>query len=688
MKFKLSLNLNNINFSSVSNIIENIALWLMLVFTFVAPFAFLPIFISNAFDFPKWLLTAGTALLMAIMAGLYMFFEKKAIIPSNKFTIPLSLFAVAVLLSVFLNDSNKIAAFYGKAGLLLSFIVIVLSNLIVIKNKAKLLFYPLIGSAFVLSVLEILSFLGLTSKILRNEMFSAKTFTPMGMQLSLASFLLVILSMTLVYAFKNKLVVSKIVLFLLAGVQTVALVFAVSQILPGQPASIKTLPYSSGWSIAVDQLKTGKTALLGVGPDSFSIAFSQFRPAILNGSKDWFIRFGSSSNEILTIFTTLGLLGLLAFILTVLMFVKSSLAKKDDSTMSNALSVGLIVTILLFIFIPASYAMFFLVFILGIIVASSDDSDSLSFSHPIFYVLSGLVFVAGPLFLSYFLANAVLAEAAFGDSLRFANENKGAETYNAQIKAISLNPNIANYRVVYSSTNLALANSLASKKDITEDDKKNVTQLVYQSIREAKAAVALDPKNSIYWVNLAQIYRQLINFAQGSDQWALSSYVQAIRLDSTNPQLRLDLGGLLYSLNQYEQAIDQFKQAISLKPDFANAYYNLSYAYKQMKQYPQAYAAMQNVVNIIDANSADHERAISELNSLQALLPKEAQQATTSATKSTSQLTKPQPTPSPRAAGPLDINADQKKNLEPPVDQTAEKAGTATPSAAKTEVKK
>jgi hypothetical protein len=81
-------------------------------------------------------------------------------------------------------------------------------------------------------------------------------------------------------------------------------VFAVAQILPGQPANPKFLPFSNGWSIAIDQLKKGKTAFFGVGPDNFGVAFNQLRDANLNAGEDWYVSYASSSNELLTLATT------------------------------------------------------------------------------------------------------------------------------------------------------------------------------------------------------------------------------------------------------------------------------------------------------------------------------------------------------------------------------------------------
>ena len=88
------------------------------------------------------------------------------------------------------------------------------------------------------------------------------------------------------------------------------------------------------------------------------------------------------------------------------------------------------------------------------------------------------------------------------------------------------------------------------------------------------------------------IYRNIINVASGADGWTVAAYRQAITRDPNNPILRLNLGGIYYSAKNYNEASRSFADAISLKPDWANAYYNLSYALYQDKQYVDSYLAM------------------------------------------------------------------------------------------------
>ena len=89
------------------------------------------------------------------------------------------------------------------------------------------------------------------------------------------------------------------------------------------------------------------------------------------------------------------------------------------------------------------------------------------------------------------------------------------------------------YHIDFSRLNLLIANNIARKdKDkITEQDRQTIAQAIQAAIAEAKNVVALNPQRSTNWENLALIYRNIINVAQGADQWTIAAYQRAIVTD-------------------------------------------------------------------------------------------------------------------------------------------------------------
>jgi len=227
----------------------------------------------------------------------------------------------------------------------------------------------------------------------------------------------------------------------------------------------------------------------------------------------------------------------------------------------------------------------------------------------------------------YLLSRAYASEYFFKKSADGVVNNDIKKVYDNQRQAVILNPYIERFRSNFSQTNLLIANNLAQKKanTITEQDKQTITQAIQAAISEAKAVVALNPQKAENWQNLALIYLNIINAAQGADSWTISAYQRAILTDPQNPSYRVGLGGVYYSMKKYDDALKFFEQAISLKPDWPNSNYNYAWANFQVKNYPQAVNAMQNTLSLINpkTNKADYEKVQKELDDFKKMLPKE-----------------------------------------------------------------
>jgi len=209
---------------------------------------------------------------------------------------------------------------------------------------------------------------------------------------------------------------------------------------------------------------------------------------------------------------------------------------------------------------------------------------------------------------------------------------------------------------------LALAQSLSNQEEISDQDRNNIQVLIQQAIREAKIAANLNPQRSTNWNNLANIYRNLINIADGAGDWTFNSLQQAIIFEPANPLLRIDLGSLFYSFGLFDEAIDEFQRAVNLKPDHANAYYNLAFAYQAKEDWPRQALALQNVLQLVEPGSADYEKAQQELEEAMAKIPQPEEPAVTS--EEIEELQEPEPLPSP---------------MEPPIELPEESGPEITP---------
>mgnify|MGYP003971259499 FL=1 len=651
----------------------------------VSPIFFLPL-TTDFFSFQKQVLLLIVTAIALIAWSIHNIVTKAVRITLSPMLLPLILFSGVVITSLATNPPQTPDSWFGRGALYLILAVYYLLTTSLIKApktiKKIVNLFLLVTSG--LALWGILSSLG-AFEALGTSFLTAKTFSPAGSMLSLVGFLITTLPISLVLAFKTKASAKKMQYFLAAGLTISAIILVGFQLLPNQQLAVTLLPKLAGWSIAIDTLKS--KVLFGAGPSNFINQFTRFKPISLNQTNLWAVNFATSSNEYLHLLTTLGLGGLVTFGLMITGFLK--LTKHEPGTRTTALQLALklsvLTTLVLGLFIPFTTLIWItLVSYLSLAVGLNKGKTNTSKIKDIILTISAITMVDSsqevkvdtstqtfPGILPWLLAVPTIigislvgfnvgktyaAEIIFRNSLIAANQNLGGETYNLQIKALNTQSSIDRYRVAYSNTNFALANSLSQQGELTDQDQQTVTQLVQQAVREARVATQINPLKASNWENLANIYRQLVNFAEGSDEFAIASYTQAIQLDPANPRLRLDLGGLLFSLEKFPEAEDRFLEAVQLKPDYANAYYNLAQSYKSQEKYLEAYQALQQVGALIEPGTEDATKLQEEITQVQAMLPQAPAQTGADKTDPTTQLTKPSPLPeAPADLEPIEI---------------------------------
>lgn len=668
----------------VSELVAKSGFWVVAGAVFLLPLFFLPI-TSEFYEFNKnFLLIAASATLLLLLAVNFVV-DRQVKILRSPFGLPLLAILVSWLLSTVLRSPNRVDALMdpGQTGTILALCIFFMTaiNFVRSRKEMEILAYSLIASLGVLGLTAVLWGSGLMPKMLPASFLKSALWTPTGSPIS------TIVALVAGLPFVVTLLAREKKLTLVSGFLALTLLLQVAgagligwQLLKPENRPL-FLSQQAGWSIALEAAK--QSPLLGTGPSTFLYDFTQFRPVSYNLSSNWAFRFSNSSNYYLQLLATVGFLGLAAYLFLVarsyMVLVKSLRgAHNPEAPLSRIMAIaGTASATLLFasqLFVPASVVsmalsiMFLVIATVALKQAGSSlvteanidivAGNSTGYRSPLLPWIS-LVFALLLIVPSLYLAARVYAgEIYFQNALVAAGANDGKKTYDTLLLAMRQNPYRDAYRVIYSQTNLLLANSIAGNKNLTEADRTTVTQLIQQSIQEAKNAVALNPAKVSNVENLATIYRNLLNLAQGADQWTVASYRQAITLDPVNPNLRIAMGGVLYSLKSYDDAITFFQQAADLKPDLANAYYNLSSAYEQKGDNQKAYNAMQNVVQLVDKSSADYTKATQQLDALRQKLGSAAPaNQTSAATPST--LTTPAPIPSaavsPKIALPANL---------------------------------
>lgn len=416
---------------------------------------------------------------------------------------------------------------------------------------------------------------------------------------------------------------------------------ALQQLETNFPKEIQ-LPFAQSWKVSVSAFRDAP--FFGTGPSTYLFNFTTYKPAEFNLLSFWNFSFDTAYNEFLEVLGTMGIFGFLALIYFCIMILVNSWRNlaidTEDARLDNthvllpamAMS-GLLAIVLLAIHDTTLVSVVVTIFILAVLMMAQKSmrekvtelslgikaSTAGNNQFDLFPVILFVIYVIAAVAVLYNTVIMTAADYYHRQALVTANSN-GATTYTDLQKAEQLNPYVDLYRVDMAQTNFALANAIAARAkpgkngtlNLSTQDKQTIQTLLAQSINEAKASVLLSPNNARNWEVLASIYRNIDGVAQNSLAFSLSAYGQAIQLDPMNPSLRLDVGGIYYITKNYSTAIRFFTDAANLKPDYANAYYNLSIAYSDNNDIPDALTVANQTVVLLQSNpnSPDYKVAV------------------------------------------------------------------------------
>lgn len=636
----------------------------------LTPLLVLPSF-ANAFVTPKLAFASFAIGIVLIIKSIRSIMRSSISFSASTFDLPVLLLGGAYVVSSILQTPNKMEAYFlpGSAtimviGVLFFFVANQLS-----KNDKGTLRYIL----FISSVLVAFFVLMASTGVFRSfsglpEYMKSAGFTTLGGPLAALVMMVGLLPVGLSLVANEKDMAKKAFLGVALSIVVLASVLALFNVLPGKDTSPQLPGFRASWFVAVDSLK--QSPLLGSGPGNYLTAFNRFRPISFNGTDLWSVRFTSAQNFVFTSITETGLVGAAALFMLfyfALRLTRSTLKKasKDVLGFENTTVYSLILIIGALFLFPATPTVIFIFFIL---LALSNHTSSVNlgmfnqshhganapFATKLPVLIATFPVVVGILVYGYYAARVLSADLTYKRALDYVVANDGRGAYDTLQLAINTNPYVDRYRVSYAQVNLALANSIAQKEEISDQDRQTIAQLVQQAIREGKVAVALNPQRAGNWEVLASIYRAVMPLAQGADAFAVQTYSQAVALDPLNPNTRIALGGIYYAAGAYEDAVDVFKLAVAAKPDHANAHYNLAVAYRESGNLDRAIAEMGTVLSLVSRDSEDYAVASKALEDMQNKRAAEAPEG--------GSLTSPDSSDTPALEEPIDLPED----AEPP----------------------
>jgi Flp pilus assembly protein TadD len=695
------------NKNTVLDKINNLIFGLIVSVAFLTPVFFLPI-TYEYFEFNKLYFFVVTTAVLALLWCAKMVVEKKVYFAKSPVDFALLLVLVSFILST-LTSLDKTSSLFGSYGrwfpslfgfIALYFYYYTVSTNVNSAKKIRAILWSISAGTSIPALLAILNYFGFTIPFLNQ--LNQQGFLLSGSTTNLTASLLVgmVISVSLMVNVKDPVkkgvtlavsildlialalfggIIFVVVSVLLAGIAILkspsesvnkskmylfpgigatlaflALFFVVPQtraVLERTYPNKEILPsVKESWVVTSTTLRD--FPIFGSGVGTFQLNYPRYKTLSQNYTPTWNVNFDKPANEIFNVISSLGIFGLLAYIVlitTLVRLVRNSIKVNDAyKGLSVVISAGLIASLVALLFGYLSFQLAFLTFtLMGILTAeaslntnkswvkqwtlsleSRTDTEEAS-------IIEGTVLAKTEL-LQYIIALPIIALVGFGiyqaylqyapeyymrKAIVAASRQDTSGSYSYQVKVISVNPQRSEYHRIYANTNLALAQSLSVKPNLTDQEKITAQNLLAQALRNIKfASESVNPLDPANWAVRGQIYKYLIPVAKDADQFAVQAYNTAIQLDPTNPALRVELGGIYFAKEDYATAGSLFKQAVNLKSDYANARYNLAYSLLKLKAYSDAKTEFEATLSLVKKDSPDYKRVTADLEEVNRLI--------------------------------------------------------------------
>ncbi len=632
-------------------VIDWIIVGIVYLLAFLTPLFFLPT-VPSILELNKQLLIVGLGGIAFLAWIGKLAWEGRIRIKKNFLLVPLLLllliFSLSTVFSAYRDqsmwgalgtESMSLVTFIGLAALFL-----VITNNFNSKNKIRLLILTLVASSALANIYALFQIFG--KFIFKNPAVAQNSFNTVGSVYAFSIYIGAVLIITVAMLLEKQHIAVKISLIALSLLFTftliminfitaliiflvgmavllglaiitsgneeknrtlvfpmVVLTLVLLAALIGKSRSIVSvqLPVEVGLSqsASFDVIKgTWKEKfLLGSGLSSYDLAYLKSKPAEINLTNFWSVKFNESSSRFFTLATTTGFLGALSIIFlmgAILVHVFTSFVKifgrseEGTYTLIGVASVWIYLSIAFF-FYPSNITLDFLwwiatasiVVLTSIVFRKKEELISETSSPRVSLILSFIfvLIIVGFISLIFLEGQRYVAAAAYNKALAGDVEGgKVEDLVNNLSRVVNLDPSRDLYHRNLSVALFAMLNQKVAEKglaNLSDDDRAQISSLYFAAEDQARAAINLNPRNADNLIQMAQINQNVIGSKDNADQSARDNYMEALKYDPKNPSIYYQIGQIYLMMADIETAKNAGQQQAGKKvelPEKAKEY--------------------------------------------------------------------------------------------------------------------
>jgi tetratricopeptide (TPR) repeat protein len=329
--------------------------------------------------------------------------------------------------------------------------------------------------------------------------------------------------------------------------------------------------------------------IVGTGPNTFGTEWLLHKPSEVNQSTFWSLDFNVGFSTLITALGTVGLLGVLAWLIPALLVlaalvrvVRLGVLSREDKIVATTLGVASLFVYASILLYAPSQNIILLAFVLagaafGFLWRQGQPAvDEAAVSSGRMQMVSKLLAVAVLLVLALWSGVAtsrrLVAEAYVGHGTQALSSG---DVSTALADATTANKADTNGDALRLSVN-AYSSQIQQLSQSTSTDtatlQKQFGTAVQNAITSAQTAQKLNPQDYRPTLALAQVYDFLSSLkVQGAASTAANTYVAAAKLDPTNPSIPLAVARLAAAQNDQTDTTQYLTQALTLKPNYTDA---------------------------------------------------------------------------------------------------------------------
>ena len=349
--------------------------------------------------------------------------------------------------------------------------------------------------------------------------------------------------------------------------------------------------WSATMDIAAASLK--KDPVLGVGPNLFSRAWTAAKPVEVNQTLFWNTDFSFGVGVIPSAAVTGGVLGILAWLVFLGLFLyrgwKTILSPRDNPLLSYLLTASFFSAVYflasLFFYVPGAantaLAFAFVGMFIGLSAAEKKNDIAFSFAQDprkgFIAVLLAIVLLIASVVALYFIAQRSLSLSAFRDGVAAFRSGDIAGAEERIVRAVNLFRTDTYLRALSEVRTAGLADIL-NRGDVSQDTLQAQFQATLGgAIAAAQEAVSYDETNYANHLSLGRVYEAVIPLKiEGAYENAKATYENALARNPKGPAMHIVLARLELANGNAEGARVHIAKALELKPNYTEAIFLLS----------------------------------------------------------------------------------------------------------------